>query len=138
MYLGGAEEIEGRRVLMASGEERISVIGLDTSEICTVGGSGTKVISEAGRDDFGDSFDTSPFSSSASGSEASESTFIDLILLVRGRARLSCLSRVNPRRRAFRSGATGVVIVSGLLIEISSSELLSLAASLDARRGYKN
>ena len=46
-------------------------------------------------------------------------------------------SRVNVRRRALRTGATGLR-VSGRCFEISSSESLDSPLSFEARRGYRN
>ena len=98
-------------------------------------------VSDMGREDIEDSFEMEILSSSISNAEVSDSWSASapsgVLSRVRVRPRLSCLSRVRVRRRALRTGATGVVIVSGLAIETSSSELLSSSPSV-ARLGYKN
>jgi hypothetical protein len=99
-------------------------------------------VSEVGKEDIDEFLEIETLSSSISAAEVSDSTSASAsgvlaFSRVRVRPRLSCLSSVKVRRRAFRMGATGVVIVSGLAIETSSSELLSFSPSV-ARFGYKN
>ena len=140
IYRGGADDIEGRGIVTFLS----SVVGeVDTSrEIATSGILGILIIgvSEVGKEDIEESLEMEILSSSISAAEVSDSASASGVLdfsRVRVRPRLSCLSRVKVRRRAFRTGATGVVIVSGLAIETSSSEVLS-SSPLAARFGYKN
>ncbi len=138
IYRGGAEDIEGRGILIFLS----SVVGDvdNSSETATSGTPGNLMIgtSEVGRDDLDESIEMEILSSSISAAEISDSASASGVLVrVRVRPRLSCLSRVKARRRAFRTGATGVVVVFGLAIETSSSEVLSSSPSI-FRFGYRN
>lgn len=138
IYRGGAEDIEERGILIFLSR----VVGDvdDSSETASRGTLGIFTIgaSEVGKEDFDESIEIDILSSSSSAPEVSDSASASGVLTrVRVRPRLSCLSRVKVRRRAFRTGATGVVIVSGLAMETSSSEVLSSSPPV-ARFGYKN
>jgi hypothetical protein len=127
--------MEGRGTVAEGGTESGLVCGVDKSEISKLGRLG---LSEVGSEVLDESFENDTSSSSMSFSEDSDSVGVFALSRVRGFPRLSCLSRVIALRRTFLTGATGVVIASGLRAGTSSSESLSSAPSFDPRLGYKN
>lgn len=143
IYRGGADEIDGRGMVSSRFSVFVGEV-VNSSETATSGIPGILIIgvSEVGKEDIDESLEMETLSSSMSAADVSDSASASVSVVigfsrVRVRPRLSCLSRVKVRRRAFRTGATGVVIVSGLAIDASSSELLSSSPSM-ARFGYKN
>lgn len=137
IYRGGAVAIDGRGIVTADrGRSAITGDPVDKSEISTIGIVESKLV---GRDVFDETFERSPSSSSAISLSEDSGSAVGEDSLFRVLARLSFLSSVKVRRRTFRTGATGVVIASGLCIETSSSESLESAASfVKPRLGYKN
>src|SRR5437667_7368401 len=110
MYRGGAVEIDGRGIVGEGGVTIGEVVNSETSSI------GSLEFSVFFSDVFDESFEICSSSSSTSLSDDSVSAGEFALSRARVRPRLSVLSRVNARLRAFRTGATGVVIVSGLFI----------------------
>ena len=129
MYRGAAVAIDGRGTVDGVGAE-ISE-GVDKSENSNVG---RLEFSVAGKEFF-DSFETDASSSSTSFPEDSGDFALSRVLW---RPRPSCPSRVVARLRTLRTGATGVVIESGLCKDISSSESLSSTATFEPFLGYRN
>ena len=128
IYLGAAVAIDERGIGNTG--------DVDKSETSSIG---ILEFSVVGSDVFDESIEINTSSSSTSFPDDSVSVGDLAFSETRIRPRLSCLSRVNVRLRTFRIGATGVVIVSGLCIEeTSSSESLSSGASFDPRLGYRN
>lgn len=133
MYRGAAVDIDGRGTVNAGGTKRMGEV--DKSERSNLGRLEFSVVA---KDVFEESFEIEPSSSSTSFPEDSVSARDFALSRALCRLRLSCPSRVVVRFRTLRTGATGVVIESGLCKEISSSESLSSATSFDARLGYRN
>jgi hypothetical protein len=137
IYRGGAVAIDGRGIVTPDGGgSAIRGEPVDKSEISTIGIVESMVV---GREVFEETSERSPSSSSAMSLSEDSGSAAGEVSLFRARPRLSFFSSVNVRRRAFRIGATGVVIASGLCIETSSSESLESGATfVEPRLGYKN
>jgi hypothetical protein len=135
MYRGGAVKIDDRGTVKGEGTD---ITGeADKSETSNEGRLEFGV-SIVGKEVFEESCDIDTSSSSTSFPEDSVSIGDLALSRIRWRPRLSCLSRVNVRRRALRTGATGVVIDSGLCRDVSSSESLSSDASFVPCFGNRN